>query len=225
MKRPRENVQAGLFCLADARSKFYYTLLSIAVVLGARMIENAMHEYAHAAVVLLSGGEVVGLPVVTPFGGFTRWNDVPASWLAAVNVAGTAASAAAMLAIFLPLYIKAKQPLARWIGYWGACVLPVNMISYWVLTPFLASAQRYDPVAFATNAAIVPPWIVGIIAAVPFAISVWWMVKATRDLQARDLADPRHFHAICLVIYYIISLGIPVVSYAGLLNERYFWGW
>ncbi len=225
VKQSREKVQVGPYRLVNDSSKVYYALLSFAVVLGVRMFENAVHEYAHAVVVLLSGGEVIGFPMVTPFGGFTRWNDVPVSWLIAVNFSGTAASVAVMLAIFLPIYTKAKQPCVRWIGYWGACVLPVNIVSYWLFAPFLTSAQRYDPVAFATNVGTSPQWIVGILAGVPFALSIWWMAKATHALQTRDIADPRHFHVICLTIYYIISLGLPVVFYMGLFNERLFWGW
>ncbi|MBN2154145.1 MAG: M50 family metallopeptidase [Candidatus Lokiarchaeota archaeon] len=213
------------FEIVDAPSKVNYALLSLVAVLALRMLENAVHEHAHAAVVLLSGGEVVGLPMVTPFGGFTRWDDVPSAWLPAVNIAGTLVSVVVLLAAFLPVYLKAKRPWARWIGYWGACVVPVNAIFYWFAAPFLATAQRYDPVAFAYNVGLEPVWLVGAVAAAPFSVVVAWMVKATRDLHPRVLADPRHFHVACLVVYYAMSLGLPLVSYAGILDEFAFWGW
>ncbi len=209
--------------LASATSKANYALISLVVLLAVRMLENAVHECAHAVVVLLSGGEVLGFPMVTPFGGFTRWDDVPGSWLPIVNIAGTLFSTAVMLAVFLPVYLKARHPWARWMGYWGACVVPVNMAFYWFMAPFLATAMRYDPVAFAFNVGIEPTWLIGVIAAVPFGIVVSWMVKATRDLHHQVLVDPRRFHEICLVFYFAVSLGFTMVSYTGFFDT--FWGW
>ncbi len=213
----------GIFQLDSHRSRLAYFFLSLVVVLAVRMLENIVHEYAHAVTVLLSGGEVVGFPMVTPFGGFTRWRDVPEVWLAVVNVSGTLVSAAVMLAIFLPVYFKAARPWARWIGYWGACVVPVNTVFYWFMAPLIGTAENYDPVAFANNAGISPAWIVGAIAAIPFSIAVWWMVRATRAVRACILIDPRYFHVFCLVLYYILSIGFPVASYLNLLDRFVFW--
>jgi hypothetical protein len=213
----------GIFQLDSHRSRFAYFFLSLVVVLAVRMVENTVHEYAHAAAVLLSGGELVGLPLVTPFGGFTRWRDVPGSWLPVVNIAGTLVSACVMLAAFLPVYLKARRPWARWIGYWGACVVPVNTVFYWFMAPFLATKQNYDPVAFANNVGISPAWIVGVIAAVPFSIAVAWMVKATRFTRTGLLLDPKKFHVVCLVFYYVISIGFPVVSDLDFLDQFIFW--
>jgi hypothetical protein len=215
----------SIFQLDNHRSRFAYFFLSLVVVLAVRMIENTVHEYAHVAAVLLSGGEIVGLPLVTPFGGFTTWNSgsIPDSWFPIINIAGTLVSAAVMLAIFLPVYFKATRPWARWIGYWGACVVPVNTVFYWFMAPFIANAQNYDPVAFANNVGISPVWIVGVIAAIPFSVAVWWMVKATRLVRARVLVDPRYFHVFCLILYYVLSIGFPVVSYLNLLDQFAFW--
>ncbi len=213
----------GIFQLDSHRSRFAYFFLALVVVLAVRMLENTVHEYAHVAVVLLSGGKVLGPPLVTPFGGFTRWDGVPASWLPAVNIAGTLVSAAVMLALFMPVYFKAKQPWAQWIGYWGACVVPVNTVFYWFMAPFLATAQNYDPIAFANNVGISPAWIIGLIAAVPFSIAVVWMVKGTRSVRTKILSDPKKFHVFCLVLYYILSFGFPVVSYLNLLDQFVFW--
>ena len=215
----------NIFQLDYPRSRFVYFFLSLVVVLAVRMLENSVHEYAHAAVVLLSGGEVVGLPFITPFGGFTMWRDgsVPDSWLPIVNIAGTLVSAAMMLAVFLPVYLKAKRPWARWIGYWGACVVPVNTVFYWFMAPFLATAQNYDPVAFASNVGISPAWIIGLIVAVPFSIAFLWMVRGTRSIRTNILSDPKKFHVFCLVLYYVLSFGFPVVSYLNLLDRFVFW--
>ncbi|MEX2755634.1 MAG: hypothetical protein Q6365_009570 [Candidatus Sigynarchaeota archaeon] len=213
------------FQLDGHRSRFAYFFLALVVVLAMRMLENTMHEYAHVVFVLLSGGEVVGLPLVTPFGGFTRWrgDTVPVAWLPAVNIAGTLVSVVVLLAIFLPVYFKAKQPWMRWFAYWGACIVPVNSLFYWFMAPFIATAQHYDPIAFAANVGISPPWIVGVIAAVPFSIVAWWMVKGTRSIRSGILLDPHRFHVFCLVLYYIISIGFPVVSYLNLLDRFAFW--
>nr|MDO8087276.1 hypothetical protein [Candidatus Sigynarchaeum springense] len=212
-----------IFQLDSHRSRFVYFFLALVVVLAVRMLENTVHEYAHVAFVLISGGTVVGSPLVTPFGGLTWWDDVPATWLPAVNIAGTLVSAAVMLAIFLPVYLKAKRPWARWIGYWGACVVPVNTVFYWFMAPFLANKLNYDPIAFAANVGISPAWIVGVIAAVPFFVAAWWMVKGTRLVRANILLDPKQFHVFCLVLYYILSFGFPVVSYLNLLDRFVFW--
>jgi hypothetical protein len=211
------------FNLERPKSRVRYFFLSFLVILALRMLENTVHEYAHAAVVLIVGGEVIGMPFVTPFGGFTRWRYVPTSWLPVVNIAGTMASVAVMLGVFLPVYFKSRHAWTRWIGYWGACVVPVNTIFYWFMAPFLANAQYYDPVAFANNVGISPTWIIGAVVAVPFFAATWWMVKATGNMRTSILGDPGKFHAFCLVLYYIMSIGFPVVSYLNLLDRFVFW--
>jgi hypothetical protein len=214
---------ASIYRLDNHRSRFAYFFLSLVVVLGMRMLENTVHEYAHAAVVLLSGGGLTRLPLVTPFGGVTWWYGVPRSWLPFVNISGILVSAAVMLGAFLPVYLKAKRPWVRWISYWGACVVPVNTVFYWFMAPFIATGLNYDPVAFASNVGISPAWIVGAIAMIPFSIAVVWMVKATRATRAKFLLDPKGFHVFCLVLYYVISIGFPVVSYLNLLDQFAFW--
>ncbi|MBN2154146.1 MAG: hypothetical protein JW839_22010 [Candidatus Lokiarchaeota archaeon] len=215
----------AVFQLDSHRSRFAYFFLALVVVLAVRMLENTIHEYSHVAAVLLSGGEIVGLPLVTPFGGFTSWRSgtVPGEWLPVVNIAGTLVSVAVMLAAFLPVYLKAKRPWARWLAYWGACVVPVNSLFYWFAAPFIATAENYDPVAFANNLGISPAWIIGVVAAAPFFVAVAWMVKATRQVRAGVILDPKKFHLFCLALYYAISITFPVVSYLNLLDQFAFW--
>jgi hypothetical protein len=212
-----------LFQLDSRKRKISYFFLSTIVVLSLRMLENTVHEYAHVILVLVAGGELEGLPLVTPFGGFTEWLNVPESWLPAVNLAGSLTAAAVMLGIFLPMFTKAKRPWARWMGYWGAGVIPVNIVFYWFMSPFLASAMNYDPLAFATNVGINPPWEVGLIAAIPFAFSIFWMQRATRSMLAGIVQDSSAFHWKCLIFYYIISMGFPIISYLNLLDQFKFW--
>jgi len=212
-----------LLRLESRKSRGTYFFLSFVTVLALRMLENTVHEYAHAVVVLMAGGELVGLPFVTPFGGFTSLRYVTSEWLPLLNVAGTSAAAAVMLGVFLPLFLKAKRKWLRWIAYWGCVVIPVNTVFYWFMAPLLATAENYDPVAFAENVGISPPWILGLIMALPFVLACWWMVHGTRKLRAGIIVDPSQFHTKCLVLYYIISIGFPVVSYLNLLDIFKWW--
>ncbi|HME51079.1 MAG TPA: hypothetical protein VKM55_02565 [Candidatus Lokiarchaeia archaeon] len=212
-----------LFQLDTRKSRIVYFLLSTITVLSLRMLENTVHEYAHVIVVLLAGGELQGLPLVTPFGGFTGWINVQESWLPVVNIAGSVTAAIVMLGIFLPVFLKAKHVWMRWIGYWGAAVIPVNIVFYWFMAPFLASSMNYDPIGFAANVGISPAWIVGLIAAIPFCLTVWWMQKATRSLVVETVQDKSSFHWKCLIFYYIISMGFPIISYLNLLDALKFW--
>lgn len=211
------------FKLGNHLARIRYFFIAVVVVLAVRMLENTVHEYAHVAMVLLSGGGLTRPPLVTPFGGVTWWHDVAAAWLPAVNISGTAVSAAVMLGIFLPVYFKARHPWLRWLGYWGGCVVPVNTFFYWFMAPFLATNPTYDPIAFAMNVGLEPTWLIGIIACVPFSIAAWWMVKSTRSIESNLLVDPARFHFFCLILYYVISIGFPVVSYLNLLDQLAFW--
>ena len=213
----------SLFQLDTRKTRTTYFFLATLTVLALRMLENTVHEYAHVVTVFLAGGELKGLPLITPFGGVTEWISVPESWLPAVNLAGTLTAVVVMLGVFLPVYLRAKRAWVRWIGYWGAAVIPVNSVFYWFMAPFLATSMNYDPVAFAANVGIAPPWIVGFIAAIPLCASVWWMQKATRSMMARTIQDPSYFHWKCLIFYYIISMGFPIISYLNVLDALKFW--
>ncbi|MHA1998320.1 MAG: hypothetical protein ACTSU9_09390 [Promethearchaeota archaeon] len=215
----------NIFYLESRKSRIAYFFLSLIIVLSLRMLENTVHELSHGVAVLAVGGTLPENPfLITPFGGYTRWQDVPESGLPLVNIAGTLVSTIFMVVLFVPSYVRAKnRKLTRMIGYWGGVVIPVNSVFYWFMSPLIGTGSNYDPIGFALSTGIEPTWIIGVISALPFAITVYCMIRGTRTVNATILDDKKKFHAKCLVFYYIVSMAFPVVSYLNLLDAFKWW--
>ncbi len=208
------------FQLTRNKSKVVYFFTTLAALLGLRTLETAIHELAHGIAVIVSGG---WLPenafFISPFGGYTLWRDVPSNALWFVNIIGTLLAVVVMLSVFFTTFKRAVNPWARWMGYWGGVVIPVNSLFYWFVAPFLATAQNYDPIAFASNVGITPAWLVGVVAGVPFAILVRNAWRGTARIGEELLVDPARFHVKCLVFYYCITFTFSIVSYLNLLDQ------
>ncbi|MFX0102104.1 MAG: hypothetical protein ACFFCS_21235 [Candidatus Hodarchaeota archaeon] len=216
--------RAGFFNLEPRKSRVRYFFVALIVVLSLRMLENAIHELSHGLMVILSGGWLPENPfLITPFGGYTQWEDVPDQWLPLVNIAGTLFSVIFLISVFVPIYIKSKNRKGvKWMSYWGICIL-VNALFYWFMSPFIGNADNFDPIGFAHNVGISPVWIVGLVCAIPFGFAVYAMLRATRTINDKVLEDRTHFHVKCLIFYYIISMLFPIVSYMNLLDQFKWW--
>nr|MDO8119688.1 hypothetical protein [Candidatus Sigynarchaeota archaeon] len=218
--KEHEAKSPSFFVFKDKKGKIKYFFFALVFVLGLRTLETAIHELAHGLAVVITGGH---LPpnafFISPFGGYTLWHDVPGEALWFVNMIGTLAGVVAMLSIFFTMFKRSVNPWARWTGYWGGVVIPVNSLFYWLAAPFLADAQNFDPVAFASNVGISPPWLVGVIIAFPFAIAWRNMWNGTRLIEGTLLGDPGRFHVKCLVFYYCITFGFSFMSYLNLFDQ------
>ena len=214
----------SFFDLEPRSSRVRYFFVALILVLSLRMLENTIHELSHGLMVIVSGGSLSPDPfLITPFGGYTQWEGVPDPWLPVVNIAGTLFSVAILSAIFIPIYAKSKERKAmKWTSYWVIVIL-VNAIFYWFMSPFIGTADNFDPIAFANNLGISPVWIVGLVSAIPFGISVYAMIRATKTIDDKVLGDRTYFHVKCLVFYYFISMLFPVVSYLNLLDQFKWW--
>lgn len=215
----------SLVNLETRKNKIQYFFISLVVVLALRMLENTIHELSHGLVVVLVGGKLAENPfLITPFGGYTRWENVPSAMLPLVNIAGTLVSVLFMIGVFLPVYLKrASRPILGWIAYWGAFVIPVNSLFYWFMAPIVGSNLSFDPIAFAAHVGIKPQWVLGLISSLPFTITVITMCKGTRTVEKELMTDPMQFHLYCLTLYYIISIAFPVISYTGSLDTLMWW--
>ena len=212
------------FFIKTRKSKIIYFFIALTVVLSLRMLENALHEFSHASVVFFVGGALRENPfLITPFGGYTRWQDVPLTWLPLVNIAGTLFSTIVMISIFVPIFIHSKNKLVRWTAYWGGFVIPVNALFYWLIPPFIADAMHFDPVAFAVNLNIEPTWIIGVVTMIPFSFLLYFLYYSTNRLNHEILQDKSLFHLKCLVFYYAISMFFPTISYLNLLDQFKWW--
>ncbi|MHA1794392.1 MAG: hypothetical protein ACTSVI_17280 [Promethearchaeota archaeon] len=214
-----------IFQLNSKVTRLKYFFLSLILVLGLRTVENAFHEWSHGLMVIIVGGQLPENPFfISPFGGFTRWSNVPLKYLPLVNIAGTLFSLFAMLLVFLPLYRKARKLLVKMIGYWGSIVIPVNSVYYWLVAPFIGTSRSFDPIAFAANLGISPTWIIGVYAAIPFSYFFKTMIKETRKLNFdKTLEDPSFFHVKCLIFYYSITFLFSTISYLGILDQFKWW--
>ncbi|MHA1369507.1 MAG: hypothetical protein ACTSWN_00690 [Promethearchaeota archaeon] len=219
----KQDNKIGFFHLDSLKSRIRYFFVSLLLVIGLRMLENTVHELSHGVTAILVGGGLRDDPfLITPFGGYTRWRDVPAEWLPLVNIIGSLAATTMIITIFVPLWIKSSRNAVRFIGYWGIVIL-VNVTFYWFMSPFIGTATHYDPIAFARNLQIEPVWVIGLCSAIPFFFSVYAMIMATKKLYRIILTDLKRFHVVCLLIYYAISITFPVVSYLNLLDRFAWW--
>ncbi|MFW6011473.1 MAG: hypothetical protein ACOC8R_00155 [Desulfosalsimonas sp.] len=203
----------GFFDLSGRRSKLIYLAAAILVFLFMRMLDNTVHEFSHALAVFAVGGELAPDPfLITPFGGYTRWQEVPRVFLPFVNIAGTLGSIFVFALLFIPAYLFSTKIWVKWISYWGVTEL-VNILFYWTACPIVSVAGRFDPISFSRHLHIYPVWVVGAVAAVPFALAVYGVVRATATLRRSVLNDPDYFHVKCLLGFYAFYFFVSISKY------------
>ncbi len=199
----------NLYDLSKKAPRPVYAVTALLIFTAVKTVTTAIHELSHGITVLLVGGALGNDPFfITPIGGYTRWTGVPEESAALVNIAGSLGEALAITLMFVPLFVFARNKTARWVGYWGICVF-LNITFYWLISPIISSAKRFDTVAFAGHIGIDPIWI-GIFSFIPFCCALFGIVRATGILRKDILIDPDSFHGKVLVsiyaLYFFISL-------------------
>ncbi|MFP4451901.1 MAG: hypothetical protein ACLFPI_00875 [Desulfobacterales bacterium] len=203
----------GFFDLSDGRSKVIYLLVVILVFLVMRTLENAAHELSHGLAAVAAGGQLAPDPfLITPFGGYARWQNLPRVFLPFVNIAGSIGAFLVFAVLFIPVYLFTGKIWLKWISYWGIAEL-VNIFFYWTVCPLVSTAGRFDPIAFARHMHIYPVWTVGLAAALPFALAVYAVIRTTGTLRHSILNDPDFFHTKCLLGLYAFYFAVSISKY------------
>ncbi len=126
-----------------------------------------------------------------------------------VNTAGSIGEALITGIVFIPLFFTAKSRTARWTGYWGICVY-LNIAFYWLVSPIVSTANRFDTIAFAGHIGTHPLWI-SLCSVIPFGAALYGIKNATVILRRDVIQDPGNSHLKTLVLIYALYFSISLL--------------
>jgi hypothetical protein len=202
-----ENGKKLVTAVINPETRWKYLLISLVLAFSLNYLKNAIHEVAHAAMILILGGKITTISIQFNIG-YVNWveTSVPATSYSLIYVAGVLGEFFFFYTPGIMIFRHNKNHvLVALIGYWMVMLYLLSLF-YWCGGSYYPIFQYYDSIGF-SNGIGVNSSIIGTISIFPTLLAVWFCVHCTMKLRNRFLHDEGRTHVyITILVYFLVLL-------------------